>query len=272
MVWDGQDKPSAWSEPAFWSMGLLKPEDWKGQWISDENALAKLERGKSVVNKMPDGKEVPRTSPWLRKTFTLAKKPKRAIATIASVGWHELHVNGVFFDEDGSVYGMSGPCGMWRMTDDMKGIDREWPALDGTLFGDRESRPLGNSGFLEEGFYVGRDCGYSLFKTEGRYVHNSLCLNFGYDGIAAYSEGDIRGPYKFLGIVPGMGNTDLARNSDGKWYVIPQAGGSTDLYAHPFRDGNLAYCFEMVFDWKSKEPTLFPAHDIGHLDEAVYRK
>jgi alpha-L-rhamnosidase len=33
-VWDRQGRPSAWSEPAAWSMGLLKPEDWKAQWIA----------------------------------------------------------------------------------------------------------------------------------------------------------------------------------------------------------------------------------------------
>jgi len=32
-VWDNDGKPSAWSEPAFWSMGLLKAEDWRGKWI-----------------------------------------------------------------------------------------------------------------------------------------------------------------------------------------------------------------------------------------------
>ena len=32
-VWDKDDKPSAWSPPAFWSMGLLEPSDWKGEWI-----------------------------------------------------------------------------------------------------------------------------------------------------------------------------------------------------------------------------------------------
>ncbi|MBD3267008.1 Bacterial alpha-L-rhamnosidase, partial [bacterium] len=32
-VWDREGKPSAWSQPAFWSMGLLNPGDWKGEWI-----------------------------------------------------------------------------------------------------------------------------------------------------------------------------------------------------------------------------------------------
>jgi alpha-L-rhamnosidase len=32
-VWDQDGKASAWSAPASWSMGLLKPEDWQAQWI-----------------------------------------------------------------------------------------------------------------------------------------------------------------------------------------------------------------------------------------------
>ena len=32
-VWDNKGKVSGWSEPAFWSMGLLKPEEWKAKWI-----------------------------------------------------------------------------------------------------------------------------------------------------------------------------------------------------------------------------------------------
>jgi hypothetical protein len=33
-VWDRDDKPSAWSETAQWSMGLLNPDDWKAKWIA----------------------------------------------------------------------------------------------------------------------------------------------------------------------------------------------------------------------------------------------
>jgi alpha-L-rhamnosidase len=32
-VWDNEAKPSAWSDPARWSMGLLAASDWKGKWI-----------------------------------------------------------------------------------------------------------------------------------------------------------------------------------------------------------------------------------------------
>ena len=33
LVWDKDDKPSGWSGPAFWSMGLLHPAEWKAEWI-----------------------------------------------------------------------------------------------------------------------------------------------------------------------------------------------------------------------------------------------
>jgi alpha-L-rhamnosidase len=32
-VWDVDGKPTAWSEPQFWEMGLLAPEEWKAKWI-----------------------------------------------------------------------------------------------------------------------------------------------------------------------------------------------------------------------------------------------
>ena len=34
-IWDRDGKPSAWSQSASWSMGLLNPADWTAQWISD---------------------------------------------------------------------------------------------------------------------------------------------------------------------------------------------------------------------------------------------
>jgi alpha-L-rhamnosidase len=39
-VWDQAGAASAWSAPAHWSMGLLKPDDWKGKWIGlDETGI-----------------------------------------------------------------------------------------------------------------------------------------------------------------------------------------------------------------------------------------
>ncbi len=40
-VWDNGAKPSAWSEPANWSMGLLNEADWHGKWIGFDGGEAK---------------------------------------------------------------------------------------------------------------------------------------------------------------------------------------------------------------------------------------
>ena len=32
-LWDRDGEPSAWSEPAKWTVGLLDPADWQAQWI-----------------------------------------------------------------------------------------------------------------------------------------------------------------------------------------------------------------------------------------------
>jgi hypothetical protein len=63
---------SAWSKPAFWSMGLLTPADWQAKWVKAGGD----------------------TSPWLRKEFSLAAAPERATAFVNVKGYGELYVNG----------------------------------------------------------------------------------------------------------------------------------------------------------------------------------
>ncbi|HOL31649.1 MAG TPA: family 78 glycoside hydrolase catalytic domain [Anaerohalosphaeraceae bacterium] len=42
-VWDKDGKPSAWSKPALWSMGLLKKEDWQAEWVGLDLPASALE-------------------------------------------------------------------------------------------------------------------------------------------------------------------------------------------------------------------------------------
>lgn len=53
MFWDQNNQASAWSDPAEWSMGLLKPSDWKSQWIGYDKipSDAIQEESKVVVSK-----------------------------------------------------------------------------------------------------------------------------------------------------------------------------------------------------------------------------
>jgi hypothetical protein len=43
-VWDAEDRPSAWSAPGSWTMGVLEPADWHGRWITDPALLRWIRR------------------------------------------------------------------------------------------------------------------------------------------------------------------------------------------------------------------------------------
>jgi alpha-L-rhamnosidase len=81
MVWDRDGKPSEWSEPARFSIGLLGEDDWKGEWIE-----------------FPAGNPK-RSCPQYRKTFTLDQPASRAFVYVASLGYHELYINGKKADD-----------------------------------------------------------------------------------------------------------------------------------------------------------------------------
>ncbi|MCW4461997.1 glycoside hydrolase family 78 protein [Sphingomonas sp. BT-65] len=39
-AWDAEYRPSGWSAPGWWEMGLLAPADWQAQWIAGREPLA----------------------------------------------------------------------------------------------------------------------------------------------------------------------------------------------------------------------------------------
>ena len=76
-VWDANKNESAWSNAAFWEMGLLQPEAWKANWI---------EPVQDTVRHMP--------GLLIRKNFVLKKKITTAKAYVTSHGFYELYLNG----------------------------------------------------------------------------------------------------------------------------------------------------------------------------------
>lgn len=76
-VWDGAGQQSACSEPASWTTSILSPSEWKAAWISH-----------------PDHSLRSGPLPLFRKEFTIDKPVRHALALIAGVGFHELHLNG----------------------------------------------------------------------------------------------------------------------------------------------------------------------------------
>jgi alpha-L-rhamnosidase len=77
-VWDNSGKVSAWSEPAFWRMGLLNASDWKAKWIEQDFIEDSITR----------------PTPLFRKEFKSAKKIQSAIAYITAHGMYEGYING----------------------------------------------------------------------------------------------------------------------------------------------------------------------------------
>ena len=85
-IWDKNDKVSAWSETAQWTMGLLEPSDWQGQWIGGPwQGDWKQEQSAPL--------------PWLRKTFEISGDVLRARAYVSALGYYELYVNGKKVDD-----------------------------------------------------------------------------------------------------------------------------------------------------------------------------
>jgi len=83
-VWDNNDRPSDWSEPAKWSMGLLSESDWKAKWIG----LDGIDQTNTLTGTAwiwyPEGepeKSAPLETNWFRRVVSLPadRKIKRAL-------------------------------------------------------------------------------------------------------------------------------------------------------------------------------------------------
>ena len=83
-VWDAKDLPSTWSQPATWSMGLLKTTDWTAQWIDN---------GKPLPQK-PENFYKNDPAPLFRKQFRSQKPVRTAYLYIAALGYYHARLNG----------------------------------------------------------------------------------------------------------------------------------------------------------------------------------
>lgn len=98
-VWDNKGKVSEWSEPAFWSMGILKSEEWKAGWIGAPwQGEETLPKPGNPAARMPE--RLPPPAPMLRKEFKIGKKVTRAVAYVTGLGYFELYLNGKKVGDD----------------------------------------------------------------------------------------------------------------------------------------------------------------------------
>jgi alpha-L-rhamnosidase len=75
-AWDAEGRPSDWSSPATFSMGLLSPRDWKAKWIRQAPGAA----GGPM--------------PMFRRTFSLGRVVSSAVIYICGLGQFDLQING----------------------------------------------------------------------------------------------------------------------------------------------------------------------------------
>jgi len=83
-VWNKDGQPSAWSESAKWTMGLLDTNDWKADYISF--------RDTSQISKSPSPLMLPPAHQY-RKQFLTSKPIRRATVYATALGIYELKLN-----------------------------------------------------------------------------------------------------------------------------------------------------------------------------------
>ncbi len=82
-VRDENGRESPWSRTQSWSTGLFDRSDWTARWIGSDEIFDPAIKPDCNIR-----------DPWLRRSVTLDRKPSRAVMFVASVGYHELYVNG----------------------------------------------------------------------------------------------------------------------------------------------------------------------------------
>lgn len=80
-AWDWQGQPTTFSEPTWFEMGLLHPQDWQADWIGFPAGFA----GKAL---------------YYRKEFTVEQPVLRARLYGVALGYGEFHLNGQVLDQD----------------------------------------------------------------------------------------------------------------------------------------------------------------------------
>lgn len=88
-VWDKAGKPSAWSPPGRWTMGLLESRDRVAQWVRSPH---------------PTGGIQGNPAPLFRKAFARVASPGSALVTIHSPACSESYIDGA--KVGGDVYSL----------------------------------------------------------------------------------------------------------------------------------------------------------------------
>ena len=97
-VWDGNDKPSGWSQTGKFTTGLFGKEGWNGaKWIGFEeipDSLLLVPGVHGNGDHLGNIAQKRTTIPLFRKEFSLEKKITKALVFVSGLGQYELFING----------------------------------------------------------------------------------------------------------------------------------------------------------------------------------
>ncbi len=154
-VWDNGNKVSKWSEPAFWEMGILSPQEWTASWITMKNEQKK-------EGSMP--------AHYYRSEFSSTKKISSARAYVTSLGLYQLFINGKKVGDELFTPGWTSYNNRLQyQTYDVTGMIESKNAI-GAVVGDGWFR--GNIGFNTQHNYYGKQIAL-LVQLEINYTDGS---------------------------------------------------------------------------------------------------
>jgi len=231
-VWDRARKRSGWSKPAYWEIGLLFPEDWKGIWISDGIPLP--EKDEDFYAEDP--------APLFRKAFDVGKKITRARLYITGLGYYEARLNGRRIGDHVLEPGWTDYRDrIFYSTYDVSGLLIEGQNALGVMLGNGWYNPLPLRMWgrlnLREHLPVGRPCLIAQLEIEFA-DGSSLCL--GSDTTWKVQNGPVRRNNIYLGEVydarheiPGWDAPGFEENLWGKAAPAAPPGGRLQAQPQP---------------------------------------
>ena len=106
-VWDKEGKPSEWSAPARWSVGMLEVSDWKAEWIGYDKERPRVpSEARHPAQGNPWGssrKNEPlflSPPPLLRTEFITTKRVTQATLYASALGVVDMYLDGKRVSED----------------------------------------------------------------------------------------------------------------------------------------------------------------------------
>lgn len=128
--WDEKGKPSEWSEPAAFTTGLMKKEDWgKSRWIAlekDGKLIVPAIHSPLVKRELRDEKTGMYQLPQFRKVFSVSGEIEQALVYITGLGHFDFFLNGKkvgdhFLDPGWTKYDKEALYVTFDITDELKG-------------------------------------------------------------------------------------------------------------------------------------------------------